>query len=280
MTTSLTETITEDGQCLGPEIDIGKEINMLQYYTEQADELIGIGDTIEMEIATKRVEVIHNKIIHLTGQIEEMKLEQGESSRSVRQWKKDTKDKYVGMLEQNGKMLRALSRIENQSIEEHLRRELDRKEIEQQREDKRMLERQKQLADHEEEIRKERCMQEKSLWEERMKAEIKLAEKKLEIECESKATFSKLPELRVTQFKGTIADWIRFENMFTSQVISKGFSDEVKFGHLLEMVNSKVRDKIAILKPGKVGLETAWDRLKKEYRQRNAVVNTHILMKL
>ena len=139
MTTSPTETITEDGQCLGPEIDIGKEINKLQYYTEQADELIEIGDTIEMEIATKRVEVIHNKIINLTGQIEEMKLEQGESSRSVRQWKKDTKDKYVGMLEQNGKMLRALSRIENQSREEHLKRELDRKEIEQQREDKRML---------------------------------------------------------------------------------------------------------------------------------------------
>ena len=208
----------------------------------------------------------------MTGQIEEMKLEQGESSRSVRQWKKDTKDKYVGMLEQNEKMLRALSRIENQSREELLRRELDRKEIEQQREDKRMLERQKQLPDHEEEIRKERYMQEKSLWEKRMKAEIKLAEKKLEIECEGKATFSKLPEWRVTQFKGTIADWIRF----TSQVLSKGFSDEVKFGYLLEMVNSKVRDKIANLKTGKVGLETAWDRLKMEYGQRNAVVNTHI----
>jgi len=92
-----------------------------------------------------------------------------------------------------------------------------------------MLERQKQLADHEEEIRKERCMQEKSLWEERMKAEITLAEKKLEIECEGKAIFSKLPELRVIQFTGTIADWIRFENMFTCQVLSKGFSDEVKF---------------------------------------------------
>ena len=44
-----------------------------------------------------------------------------------------------------------------------------------------------------------------------MQAEIKLAEKKLEMECVAKATFSKLPELRVTPFKGTIADWIRFE---------------------------------------------------------------------
>eukprot|EP00795_Rhopilema_esculentum_P008405 gene8405-biopygen9466 len=271
-----TETATGDGKNLGPEIDIEKEIAKLNYYTEQTDELIEIGDTVEMEIATNRVKVIHNKIIDLTGRIEEMKIEQGESSRSVRQWKKDVKDKYTGMLEQNEKMLRALTQIETQTREEGLRREFERKQIEQLREDKRMLERQKQLADHEEKIRKERYLQEKSLWEERMHAEIKLAEKKLEMECGAKATFSKLPELRVTPFKGTIADWIRFENMFTSQVLSKGFSDEVKFGYLLEMVNPRVRDKIANLKPGKLGLETAWERLKKEYGQRNAVINTHI----
>ena len=80
-----TETTTGDGENLGPEIDIGKEIAKLNYYTEQADELIEIGDAIEMEIATNRVKVIHNKIIELTGKVEEMKLEQGESSRSVRQ---------------------------------------------------------------------------------------------------------------------------------------------------------------------------------------------------
>eukprot|EP00795_Rhopilema_esculentum_P015931 gene15931-biopygen5314 len=271
-----TETATGDGQNLGPGIDIEKEIAKLNYYTEQTDELIEIGDTVEMEIATNRVKVIHNKIIDLTGRIEEMKLEQGESSRSVRQLKKDVKDKYTGMLEQNEKMLRALTQIETQTREEGLRREFERKQIEQLREDKRMLERQKQLADHEEKISRERYLQEKSLWEERMHAEIKLAEKKLEMECGAKATFSKLPELRVTPFKGTITDWIRFENMFTSQVLSKGFSDEVKFEYLLEMVNPRVRDKIANLKPGKVGLETAWERLKKEYGQRNAVINTHI----
>ena len=58
--------------------------------------------------------------------------------------------------------------------------------------------------------------------------------------------------------------------------LSKGFSDEVIFGYLLEMVNHRVRDIIANLKPGKVGLETAWERLKKEYGQSNALVNTHI----
>ena len=79
-----------------------------------------------------------------------------------------------------------------------------------------------------------------------MKAEIKLAEKKLEIEYKTKTSYSKLPELKVT-----MADWVRFSNMFSSQVLSKGFSDKIKTGYLLEMVNPRVREKIANLKPGK-----------------------------
>ena len=106
-------------------------------------------------------------------------------------------------------------------------------------------------------MRRERFEQEKAIMEERMKAEIKLAEKKLEIEYKTKASYSKLPELKVTPFNETMADWIRFSNMFSSQVLSKGFSDEIKFGYLLEMVNPRVREKIVNLKPGKTGLETA-----------------------
>ena len=62
------------------------------------------------------------------------------------------KDRYTGMLEQNEKMLSALTKIESQTKEESLRREFERKQIEQKKEDRRMLERQKQLADHEEKI--------------------------------------------------------------------------------------------------------------------------------
>ena len=42
------------------------------------------------------------------------------------------------------------------------------------------------------------------------------------------------------------------------------------------MANSKVREKIANLKPGPEGLKIAWDRLKKEYGQTQTVINTHI----
>ena len=60
-----------------------------------------------------------------------------------------------------------------------------------------------------------------------MEAEMKLAERKLELEAGAKANYSKLPELRVTQFKGTMSDLVRFENMFKTQVLNKGFNDEM-----------------------------------------------------
>ena len=91
-------------------------------------------------------------------------------------------------------------------------------------------------------MRGERFEQEKAIMEERIKAEIKLAEKMLEIEYKTNASYSKLPELKVTPFNGTITDWVRFSNMFCSQVLSKGFSDEIKSGYLLEMVSPRVRE--------------------------------------
>ena len=80
----------------------------------------------------------------------------------------------------------------------------EKKEREQLREEKRILGRQKQLAEIEEKMRQERFEQEKAIMEERIKAEIKLAEKKLEIEYKTKASYSKLPELKVTPFNGTM----------------------------------------------------------------------------
>ena len=89
-----TKEITEDTKAesneTGEEItdlesDIQKEIAKLDYYTEQVDELIETEDYKEMKVITSRVEVIQNRISDLIGKIEEMKIEQGLTSRSVRQ---------------------------------------------------------------------------------------------------------------------------------------------------------------------------------------------------
>jgi hypothetical protein len=57
------------------------------------------------------------------------------------------------------------------------------------------------------------------------------------MENKAKSTQAKLPKLRISPFNGTPVDWIKFENMFTTQVHEKPISDEEKIGYLLELVN-------------------------------------------
>ena len=103
-----------------------------------------------------------------------------------------------------------------------------------------------------------------------------MAEKKIEIEKAAKAACVKLPELKITPFNGTPVDWIRFQNMITSQIHDKPLSDEEKYGYLLEMVAPKVRSRVANLKPGALGCKPAWDRLQTEFGQSKTVVAAHM----
>ena len=126
------------------------------------------------------------------------------------------------------------------------------------------------------ELRERQEEHERKLWEAKLEAELRMTQEKMEIEKSARGTTAKLPKLKITPFKGTATDWIRFENIFLTQVHGKPITDEEKFGYLSEMVCQKVRDKIANLKPGEIGYKTAWDRLKKEYGQTKLVVNAHV----
>ena len=63
-----------------------------------------------------------------------------------------------------------------------------------------------------------------------------MTESKIEMEAQAKARMAKLSRLKITPFKGTAADWLRFENMFFTQVDSRPISSQEKFGYLLESV--------------------------------------------
>ena len=92
-----------------------------------------------------------------------------------------------------------------------------------------------------------------------------MIERKIEMEKTAKPSVAKPLQLRIITFKGTATDWVRFENMFLTQIDSRPISDEEIFVYLLESVGAKVRERIANLRPRTVGYKTAWDRLKKEY---------------
>ena len=109
-----------------------------------------------------------------------------------------------------------------------------------------------------------------------MKVELRATEQKLEMEAAAKTTHAKLHKLKITQFKGTSSDWVRLENIFSTQVDRQPIPDEEKFGYLLEMVIPKVRERISNLKPGSLGYKLAWERLKKEFGQTKLVINAHM----
>ena len=211
-----------------------KEVAKLKYYNN---------DYIEMEIAVKQGTQIIDKITDLISQSEGMKLDFGVSARDVRQWKKDKKNEFSPFIQEKDKISEILStklRGRNDEIE--------RQNWEVKRERK-------------ERVTRERQQQDTRFWEEKFEAELRVAEKKLEMVTAAKATHAKLPKLRITPFKGTSSDRVRFENMFITQVHSRPVSEEERFGYLLEMVVPKVRERISNLKPSALGYKTMWERL-------------------
>jgi len=48
------------------------------------------------------------------------------------------------------------------------------------------------------------------MWQEKFEAELEMTHKRLELEKNARSTTAKLPKLRITPFKGTPTDWVRF----------------------------------------------------------------------
>ena len=219
-----------------------KEIEKLKHFVEQADDSIEEQDYTQMESLNDRASKIYDGIIQLIADTEEMRIEQGHNSRDIRAWKREMKDNYTPLLKEKAKLVTALDNQHKNVEERELRRRFE---------------------------------EERRMYEYKLEAELRITKEKLELERATQ-TQAKLPKLNITPFNGTATDWVRFENMFITQVHSKPITAEEKFGYLLEMVNSKVREHISNLKPGELGYQTAWKRLEKEYGQTRVVVNAHV----
>ena len=165
----------------------------------------------------------------------------------VRQWNKDTKSKYTEWLKEKEQLAEILKKHQRET-DDKIQRE------------------------REERLKHEKIQRERQLWQEKMEAELKMTEEKLKMQKMAESTKAKLPKLTITAFRGTAADWVRFENMFTTQVDSKPISEDEKFGYLLEMLAPKVRSKISNLKPSSAGYKTTWERLKKERTRKDVAL--------
>ena len=206
----------------------------------------------------------------------ERKIELNMTSRGVRQWRNEIKSSYSELLKDRAKIVEVL-RVR----EEEIKRDQEAEAMEAEKRQQERVERQHHEArarqeEFDERLRQEKLETERQLLEEKLRYEIRVTEKRIEMETKTKSTQAKLPKLRISPFNGTPIDWIRFENMFTTQVHEKPTSDEEKFRYLLEMVNQKVRERISNLKPSTSGYNTAWERLKRDYGHTTLVVNAHM----
>ena len=214
-----------------------------------------------MELVLDRMNKIHNILLTLISQIQEMKTENGEKDRDVRQWEKEMKSTYNPFLEERDKLIAVLKQKQAVDAQEKEKEILRAEEIKLEAEKKKLTEINQQQTMFEEQAGLKRYRLEKEMWKEKYKAELAMVEKKLKAKEISHQDQAKLPKLQITQFNGTAADWVRFENKFITQVDKKQISDGVKFGYLLQMVCPRVRTRIANLKPGSLGYKTAWERL-------------------
>ena len=240
--------------------DIEKEISKLKYFLEETNEITQAKDYGEMEAINNRAGKIIVKISELISQTEELKIDNGKTPRLVRQWKKETRAKYSALIEDKEKIVQQLKEKQEKAYDEAELRRLELKDKQFQQEEQRRAE-----------IREAQEERERQLWQERHEAELRMTQRKIEIE-----KTAKLPRLKITPFNGTPTDWVRFENMFLTLVHEKASTAEEKYGFLLEMVSPKVREKIANLKPGEVGYKIAWERLKSEYGHPKHVINAHM----
>jgi hypothetical protein len=166
------------------ESKITKADDKLKYYLEETDKLVENNEISQLRIASKRTDKIRDKLNDLHSHIQKLKLDSGNTTqRVIRLWKKDLKASFAPLLEKKKKINRVLENIEK-------KRCLDLE-----------TEKLKVKFENEEKFRIELQEREKALWEERLKAEIKMTENKLEIETDAKVCRSKLHELKITPFK-------------------------------------------------------------------------------
>ena len=57
--------------------ELEKEIEKLEYYLEESDEMIEEGDFVEIEVTHNRTTAIHDKLCNLIAQVQELKIERG-----------------------------------------------------------------------------------------------------------------------------------------------------------------------------------------------------------
>ena len=120
------------------EVEIDKEIEKLKYYLEPIDDIIEEGDYAEIEVVKKRTDAIFDKVNNLVASVQELKIDRGaETQRAIRQWKKDTKDKYAQWVPKMNKLSQILEKRQREIDDEAERRKQN---VQREKDEQRLIE--------------------------------------------------------------------------------------------------------------------------------------------
>jgi hypothetical protein len=120
------------------EVEIDKEIEKLKYYLEPIDDIIEEGDYAEIEVVKKRTDAIFDKVNNLVASVQELEIDRGaETQRAIRQWKKDTKDKYAQWVPKMNKLSQILEKRQREIDDEAERRKQN---VQREKDEQRLIE--------------------------------------------------------------------------------------------------------------------------------------------
>ena len=103
-------------QKLEREIDI--EIAKLTFYSEQTDDLIQDNDIEEIKLVSERMESLQGRIFALSSHLQELKTSEGETSRDVRQWKRNIKEAYTPLIERKERLVNVLKKQQSRQVQD------------------------------------------------------------------------------------------------------------------------------------------------------------------
>lgn len=93
---------------------------------------------------------------------------------------------------------------------------------------------------------------------------------------QSRSLGIKLPHIQITPFDGKYEDWLEFKETFVS-IMKKYNGDNVeKFVHLKTFLRGDALNTIKHLKPKNDSYEAAWELLKDQFENKNAIIEAHL----
>ena len=123
-------------------------------------------------------------------------------------------------------------------------------------------------------------------FEDQLRYDKALFEQKIELEKATKSATTtaksakservRLPKLEITKFDGKLENWLPFWNKFEAEIDSSDMVAVTKFAYLKELLEPKVRQGIDGLQFTTEGYERAKNILKTEYGKVSEIVNTYI----